>query len=486
MKASVNKNDRTVRAMMRKACLLLTVSALFLCGCAGKKEETEAAAQSEANDAGSIVFAELKEINAWEENGEKVRQYELRIHNQSEQDFADWQVILETEENASIRDCWNMAPDTREGRTFVLSAMTYNRQIPAKETYRDAGLIISGQEAVLKEIRIDCGGETITAGSDEMAVREEKREPVIVTPAKTENIVGRLHIEGTRLVDEDGETVQLQGISLHGIAWFPQFVSKETFAALRDEWGVNLIRIPVYTAEYGGYCSGGDQDELKKLVDEGVQACSELGLYVIIDWHILSDNDPTMNEDEAVRFFDEMSQRYRDFDNVIFEICNEPQNSPWESVIRPYAERIIKVIRDNGSDALVIVGTNTWSQDIDEVIGSQVDDSRVLYAMHFYVSTHKDDLRNRLQKAVDAGVPVIVSECGISEASGSGIIDYDSADAWFSLLYENHIGFAVWNLSNKDETSALIRPECEKTSAWTQEDLSEGGKWISSLMKQNR
>ena len=464
-----------------------------LLGCAAEEAETSPEETAETvsetadgNTAGSIVFARLKETNSWEENGKKVRQYALQVVNQSETDFAGWQVRLQASEQAEIRDLWNADSSVSEGTSFLLTPKDYCRNIAAHQSYSDCGMIIAGGEVSIEEIAVTAGNETITLKNGEMTKQETVREPVQVTPAKTENIVGKLYLDDTHITDENGEPVQLQGISLHGIAWFPQYVNKETFETLRDDWGVNLIRIPVYTAEYGGYCSGGDQQELKRLVDEGVQACSELGLYVIIDWHILSDNDPTMNEEEAVRFFDEMSQRYRDFDNVIFEICNEPQNSPWDTVIRPYAERILKVIRDNGSDALVIVGTNTWSQDIQEVIGSQIEDDRVLYAMHFYVSTHKDELRERLQTAYDSGVPVFVSECGISEASGSGSIDYDSADAWFSLLYRNQIPFAVWNLSNKDETSALISPECEKISGWNEEELSESGKWISDLIRQNK
>ena len=138
------------------------------------------------------------------------------------------------------------------------------------------------------------------------------------------------------------------------------------------------------------------------------------------------------------------------------------------------------------SDALVIVGTNTWSQDIQEVVGSELDDDRVMYAMHFYSSTHKDQLRQRLKEAAEAGLPVFVSECGISEASGSGIIDYDSAGAWFTLMYQENKPFAVWNLSNKDETSALIAPDCRKISGFAEEDLSEAGQYIRSLLQKQK
>ena len=469
------------------AFMFLLCAVLLVCGCTQKEAETndnqEPAAPAEQT--ASILYAELKETNSWEENGNTVRQYMLRIENQSEADISDWQVTLQAEEKAEIRDCWNAQPDKTEGKSFVFTAMDYNNVLTPHQKYQDAGFIVKG-ELSLTKIEAKQNGDIVTVLPTEMNRQTVTHTPIEVTPAKTENIVGPLSLEGNQIVDSSGNVIQLQGISLHGLAWFPQYVNKDTFQTLRDEWGVNLIRLPLYTAEYNGYCNGGDQEELKKLIDDGVRYCSELGMYVIIDWHILSDNDPRMNEEEAARFFAEMAIRYRDFDNVIFEICNEPQNSSWDEVIKPYAERILKVIRDNDNDALVIVGTNTWSQDIDQVIGSQIDDDRVLYAFHFYVSTHKEDLRNRLQKAYDCGVPVFVSECGVSEASGSGRIDYDSADAWFSLLYQDHIGFCVWNLSNKDETSALLSADCEKLSGWQEEELSESGRWVHSLLAKEK
>lgn len=58
----------------------------------------------------------------------------------------------------------------------------------------------------------------------------------------------------------------------------------------------------MYTEEYGGYCNGGDKEALKQLIDDGVSYATELGMYVIIDWHILSDGNPNLNKEEAKAF----------------------------------------------------------------------------------------------------------------------------------------------------------------------------------------
>ena len=70
-------------------------------------------------------------------------------------------------------------------------------------------------------------------------------------------------------------------------------------------------------------------------------------MYVIIDWHILSDNNPMTYKEEAKDFFDTVSKKYKDSPNVIYEICNEPNgNTNWNNDIKPYADEIIKVIRN--------------------------------------------------------------------------------------------------------------------------------------------
>lgn len=137
---------------------------------------------------------------------------------------------------------------------------------------------------------------------------------------------GRLSISGTCLVDEKGETVQLRGVSTHGLAWFPQYVNKEAFQELRDKWNVNTIRLALYTEEYHGYCTGDDanRQSLEALIDQGVSYAKELGMYLMIDWHILSDGNPNTHLSEAKRFFKKMAKKYDGCENVIYEICNEP------------------------------------------------------------------------------------------------------------------------------------------------------------------
>ena len=48
------------------------------------------------------------------------------------------------------------------------------------------------------------------------------------------------------------------------------------------------------------------------------------------------------------------------------------------------------------------------------------------------------------------------------------------------MINEYNLSYAGWNLSNKDETSSLISSSCDKKSGWTDDELSETGKWLKS------
>ena len=289
---------------------------------------------------------------------------------------------------------------------------------------------------------------------------------------------GALSVSGNCLVDQNGEPIQLYGMSTHGIGWFPQYVSYDTFRTLRDDWNTNCIRLALYTDEYNGYSTGGNQEELKSLVKNGIDYATDLGMYVIVDWHVLQDKDPNVHKEDALHFFDEISSLYGNHTNILYEICNEPNGyATWDSV-KSYADEIIPVIRDNNMDAVILVGTPAWSQNIDQAAASPLEFDNVMYTLHFYAATHTDDLRSRLETCVNSGLPVFISEFGMCDASGNGANDFDQAEKWLDLINDYNISFICWNLSNKAETSSVLEANCDKTSDWTEIDLSESGRWI--------
>lgn len=342
--------------------------------------------------------------------------------------------------------------------------------------------------AITETISESTASSEQTSSSEASGAQPAETEPAVSEAPSVDDSTpygqhGALHVENGKLTGADGNTVQLYGMSTHGIAWFPQYINYDSFRTLRDDWNTNCIRLAMYTAEYGGYCAGGDKEQLKQLVRDGVSYATELGMYVIVDWHILSDCDPNQNKDEAIAFFREMSEAFADNDNVLYEICNEPNSgTSWDS-IKSYAEEVIPVIREQKPDAVILVGTPTWSQEIDKSAASPLTFDNVMYTLHFYAGTHKDDLRNRLETCAQNNLPVFVSEFGMCDASGNGANDFDSTTKWLDLLNKYQISFCCWNLANKDESSSVFKAASTALSDWTDEDFNESGRWIRDYFR---
>jgi len=294
---------------------------------------------------------------------------------------------------------------------------------------------------------------------------------------------GALQVIGTQLSDSEGNPVQLKGISTLGVVWYPEYINQECFAQFKNEWNMNIIRLAMYTAESGGYCTDGDQEYLKSLVKNGVKYATELDMYVIIDWHILSDGNPNTCIEEAKAFFEEMSSTYADHVNVLYEICNEPNGGTTWADIKAYAAEIIPIIRANDPDAVILVGTPNWSQYVDQAAADPITGyENLMYTLHFYAATHTDSLRSTLTSAVNAGLPIFVSEYGICDASGNGVLDIEQANQWISLLNSCQISYVMWNLSNRDESSAILKSSCTKNSNFTADDLNGSGLWLYEML----
>ena len=298
---------------------------------------------------------------------------------------------------------------------------------------------------------------------------------------------GTLAVEGTSLVDEHGNSVQLKGVSTHGINWdvgYP-YVNEKSFASLK-KWGVNAIRLAMYTQDYNGYCvtDKENQKKLTKTIDKGVKAATSQGMYVIIDWHILNDQTPMKYKKQAKSFFKKMAKKYKNNHNVMFEICNEPNGGTSWTTIRSYADDIIKTIRKYNKKAIIIVGTPNWSQDVDIAANDPITGyTNIMYALHFYAATHKESYREKYKTAIGNGLAVFCSEFGACEASGNGNYDFDSANAWLELLNANHTPYCCWSLSNKKEAASLLKSTCKKTGNFKKSNLSKQGKWLIKQYK---
>lgn len=286
---------------------------------------------------------------------------------------------------------------------------------------------------------------------------------------------GWLQVKGTQLCNEDGKPVALHGMSSHGLQWFGQFAGEQSIKNTA-KYGANLFRVAMYTGE-NGYLS--QPDKIKKQAIAAIDAAIKQDMYVIIDWHILSDGNPMDHLTESKAFFAEIAKRYRNEPAVIYEICNEPNGSAsWSGDIKPYATELVETIRKHSKKGIILIGSSTWSQDVHLAAADPVPGDNLMYTLHFYAGTHGQWLRDRAGDALKSGLPLFVSEWGTSSADGSGGVFLDESKKWLDFLDKNGISWANWSLCDKDETSAALKPGVSPDKPWSRSDLSESGKFV--------
>ena len=297
---------------------------------------------------------------------------------------------------------------------------------------------------------------------------------------------GALAVKGGNLVSaKTGKPVVLRGVSTHGLAWYPQYVNNSCFNTLRYDWNVNCIRLAMYTAEIG-YCDGYSKKKLEKRVANGVKYATANDMYVIIDWHILSDGNPNTYLKQAKKFFTKMAKKYRKKNNVIFEICNEPNGRGTWKNIKKYAKKIIPIIRKKAKNSIILVGTPAWCTRVDKAASSPLPKryrKNVMYTAHFYANSHQELARRLVAKAKRKKAPVFVSEYGISSDTGNHGVNVEQADLWMELLNKYNISSCAWSLCNKNESSAFIKPGYKKAYGFSYSNLTASGRWLYDMLK---
>ena len=285
------------------------------------------------------------------------------------------------------------------------------------------------------------------------------------------NSSGKGQIYGSCKGVSSGNEVQVQGMSLFwSIAddvgapfWTADYVS-----GLVSRQNIQIIRAPMGVDEdwgAGNYFT--NTSRYQGLMNTVVQAAIDNDIYVIIDYHSHKAND---NVNNAKTFFKYMAEKWGKYDNVIFEIFNEPTSQDW-STIKSYADQVISTIRQY-SDNLIVVGNRSWDQYPNEAASNPINDKNVAYTFHFYAGTHYTGKEGaNAVSAMNSGLSVFVSEWGTVNADGGGSVSGNSS-TWLNWMNDHKLSGANWSVSNKNEGASYFNG-----SAW---NYSESGNWVNT------
>ncbi len=277
---------------------------------------------------------------------------------------------------------------------------------------------------------------------------------------------GQLQTSGNKIIGSSyKEPVQVKGMSFFWSNWQGQYWNSGTVDRMVEEFKCEILRCSLGVDDQGSIYSGGDVGALRSVMDAAIAK----DIYVIVDWHSHGAHN---NTNAAKSFFSEIARDYGKYDNVIFELYNEPTQVSW-STVKGYAEQVIPEIRKY-SDNLIIVGTPTWSQDVDAAANDPINDSNVAYVLHFYAGTHGGDLRGKGDAALNKNAAVFVSEWGTVNADGDGSVNVGSTEQWLSWMDSNKLSWCNWAISNKAEGSSIFGGDGSS--------LTEAGNYLKKIL----
>jgi endoglucanase len=290
---------------------------------------------------------------------------------------------------------------------------------------------------------------------------------------------GQLSVKGTQLVDKNGEAIVLRGLSFGWHNWWGKFYNKGVVKTLYKDWNATVLRAAM-GVDADENCYILNPNESKSKIEAVIKAAIEQDIYVIIDFH-----SHNIHLDKAKLFFDEMSKKYAQYPNIIYEVFNEPDYETWTEV-KAYSQEVIKVIRNNDSKNIILVGNPHWDQDIhlaaaDPIVGFE----NIMYTMHFYAGTHGKWLRDRTDDAIKSGLPIFVSESAGMEASGDGPLNVIAWQEYIDWMEERKLSWITWSISSKDETCSMLKKSASSEGNWSDEDLQESGLITRKFLKKH-
>ncbi|MEW1588673.1 cellulase family glycosylhydrolase [Micromonospora vinacea] len=390
-------------------------------------------------------------------------QGQVTVTNDTSAPITSWRVEFDLPSSSTVSQSWN-AQQTSSGSHYIFANLSWNGTLAAGASTA-FGFLVNGSGTP-----VNCTVNGASCAGGPTPTTPPPTTPPPTTPPPTTGTPverhGQLRVCGTTMCDKSGARVQLRGISSMWLNWetAPYAENLSALRWMRDNWNLQVIRAAMGVEPAGAYLS--DPAKARAQVETIINNAVTAGVYVIVDWHA---HEAQNNQSQAVAFFGDLARRYGNLPNVIWEPYNEPLQVSWTTVIKPYHQAVVSAIRAADPDNIIVLGTPTWSQDVDVAAASPVTGTNLMYTLHFYSCTHGASLRAKGDAAIRAGLALFVTEWGASNADGGldGRACLPEAQSWIDWMKTNGISWTAWKLDVGTDTTNLLSPGAPVTGGWT-------------------
>jgi endoglucanase len=300
-------------------------------------------------------------------------------------------------------------------------------------------------------------------------------------------------VKGNKFVNAKGDTILFRGVSIadpdkidHEGHW-----NKLLFEKVKD-MGVMLVRIPVHPVAWR------ERTPLKylALLDSAVSWCTDLGVYVDIDWHSIGNlemelfQNPMYNttRKETYEFWQIISRHFTGNNTVAFyELFNEPTtyrgqlgNISW-SEWKKINENMIQLIRSFDNETVPLVAGFDWAYDLTPLREEPINAIGIGYVTHPYPNKRSQPWEPKWDEDFGFAAqhyPIIATEIGFNirkSDPGDGAENYGTRITKY--LESNGIGWLAWDFDPEWGPQLL--------SSWDYE-LTGSGKFFKKAMEEKK
>jgi endoglucanase len=298
-----------------------------------------------------------------------------------------------------------------------------------------------------------------------------------------------ISVSGNKFINAKGDTILFRGLSIsdpdkidHQGHW-----NKDHFQKVKD-MGTMVVRIPVHPVAWRERTP----EKYLDLLDQAVTWCTELGMYVDIDWHTIGNlrmelfQDPmyVTTQQETFEFWSTIARHFRGNNTVAFyEIFNEPTiyrgqlgSMSWHEW-KLINEDIIRLIRSFDPETIPLVAGLDWAYDLTPLRDDPVNAVGIGYVTHPYAHKRNQPWEPRWEEDFGFAAndyPVVATEFGFGVRPGEQISNDSYGPRIIKYLEGNGISWMGW----------VFDPEWgpRMLKSWDTYELTEEGEFFKKAM----